>query len=736
MTNDRTPVMDEGDRHVAQELSLQHIRPPIHLPGYEQEKFLGKGAFGEVWVAINSNNGRKVAIKFYNRRGGLDWSLLTREVEKLRHLFTDRYVVQLFEVGWDADPPYYAMEYMENGSLEEKLRAGPLAVPEAVELFHEIAVGLVHAHGKGILHCDLKPANILLDQDHKPRLADFGQSRLSKEQSPALGTLFYMAPEQADLQAVPDARWDVYALGAILYCMLTGQPPYRTQAGATEIMSAGHLDERLQRYRRLLTASTRAAAHRSVPGIDAALVEIVDRCLAVKPHARYPNVQAVLDALRARKTKQARRPLLLLGTLGPALVMLVMAVYAVILYSKTTHKAEYELIDRTLEVNQFAARGLSEQFGRQIAKRWGVLEREAYDVDLRKKMLALAGNQAGDKSRVDELQTWLESRSAYWDKASSRGGPLGAQWFLDDQKGYLRAITPRDDDYLNHYFGYRDYFHGQGGDLAKDAPTPGPITRPHLSIPFPKREGKGVWTVAFSVPIWAPDSVERRPVGVLGVLVDLTGIPKVEGPRHQIGVLVDTRPNHQGLRGMILQHPYQEDVRWARGSDFRPVYNSDIGQLGDQLRQPRHKGGASAGALPTVFRNYRDPVGEEHKEYAGPWLAALAPVLVPDRPEEIRDSGWVIVVQERADEALQPLHDLSSQLVSLAAQSAVVVLLVVLALWGGVWLTQADSRGRRLLTSVRRKLGLSMESAFSSASSSSSSSSVQTPAKQPASGAG
>src|SRR5687767_3619564 len=101
------------------------------------------------------------------------------------------------------------MEYLERGSLAELLREGALPVGEAVALFRDVAQGLVHAHGKGILHCDLKPANVLLDQDWKPRLADFGQSRLSHEQSPALGTLFYMAPEQADLSALPDAAWDV-----------------------------------------------------------------------------------------------------------------------------------------------------------------------------------------------------------------------------------------------------------------------------------------------------------------------------------------------------------------------------------------------------------------------------------------------------------------------------------------------------------------------------------------------
>lgn len=180
------------------------------------------------------------------------------EVEKLAFLFADRYVVQLIDVGWDADPPYYIMEYLEHGSLAERLKDGPLPVAEAIHLFREIAIGLVHAHGKGVLHCDLKPANVLLDQDLHPRLADFGQSRMSNEQRPALGTLFYMAPEQADLKAVPDARWDVYALGAVFYCMLTGQPPYRTEEASTTISGGGDLEEQLQRYVEWLHKAPRA----------------------------------------------------------------------------------------------------------------------------------------------------------------------------------------------------------------------------------------------------------------------------------------------------------------------------------------------------------------------------------------------------------------------------------------------------------------------------------------------
>ena len=250
MSSDRTQIQDDDEARRAQELSRRPAHPPAELPGYDPVRFLGAGAYGEVWVAVDRNTGRHVAIKFYAQRGGLDWSLLSREVEKLVFLSADRYVVQLLEVGWNADPPYYVMEYIEQGSLDDRLRReGTLNASAAITLFREVAIGLAHAHGKGVLHCDLKPANVLLDQDARPRLADFGQSRLSHERTPALGTLFYMAPEQAHEKAVPDARWDVYALGALLYTMLTGAPPHRTAKTVEEMETASSQHERLQRYR-------------------------------------------------------------------------------------------------------------------------------------------------------------------------------------------------------------------------------------------------------------------------------------------------------------------------------------------------------------------------------------------------------------------------------------------------------------------------------------------------------
>ena len=121
MSTDFTQAQGGDELQRSLNLSQQRGCPPCEVPGYEPRRFLGSGAYGEVWVAIDRTTGRQVAIKFYLHRGGLDWSLLSHEVEKLAFLSADRYVVQLLDVGWDSEPPYYVMEYVENGSLDERL---------------------------------------------------------------------------------------------------------------------------------------------------------------------------------------------------------------------------------------------------------------------------------------------------------------------------------------------------------------------------------------------------------------------------------------------------------------------------------------------------------------------------------------------------------------------------------------------------------------------------------------
>ena len=470
MPADYTQQQSPADLQRSKDLSLERTRPPAEVPGFLLQRFIGSGAYGEVWAGIDRNTGRKVAIKFYAHRRGVDFSLLNREVEKLRFLSADRYVVQLLQVGWNSEPPYYVMEYIEHGSLDDLLLShGTFTIPEAVEMFREIAVGLAHAHGKGILHCDLKPANILLDQDHRPRLADFGQSRLSHEQKPALGTLFYMAPEQADLEAVPDVRWDVYALGAILYTMLVGAPPHRNDTTVSQIDAAGDLSERLLRYRHAIRAAPPPSEHRRLPGMDRALADIIDRLLAVNPTDRFANVQEVLDGLAARERNRRNLPLMVLGFVGPLLVLLVTAFFSYLGYSRAVENAEQGYTDWALRNDRFAAKLAAERVTGRLGRYFEIARDEADNAAFRTVFFEVADTSPALADLVDpatpddrlahrradfideperiRLQRHLQARlGVYQAQAQDNSqNPRFASIFVTDRVGTQLAVAFDDD---------------------------------------------------------------------------------------------------------------------------------------------------------------------------------------------------------------------------------------------------------------------------------------------------
>ncbi len=715
---DQTPVMGDDDRQQAQRLSQDSLRPPLRVPGYEQERFLGRGAFGEVWVAVDSNSGRTVAIKYYTRRGAIDWGLLAREVEKLRHLFTDRYVVQLLAVGWNADPPYYVMEYMENGSLEDRLRTGPMPVAEAVEVVREVARGLVHAHGKGILHCDLKPGNVLLDQDGKPRLADFGQSRLSNEQTPSLGTLFYMAPEQADLKGVPDARWDVYALGALLYCMVTGSPPFRDEgAQTTEQLQNGTIAERLAAYRRLMHTAPRPRGHRTVPDMDAALADIIDRCLAVNPKDRYPNVEAVLTALNNREQNQARRPWLVLGAVAPALVLLVMALAGWGLFNATIQSAEQEVTAQAMQGNRFAARAVADRFALDIDKRWRILACGAADPELIRrleKVRTLAVGTPGWDDQRQWFQTWLDGQSAIYDGAFTPA-TRAVSWFINDQNGVQVARSPSNDS-IGKTWAHRDYFHGQGQDLPTGSKAP-LIHQPHRSVVFRSTVTKKL-TVAFSVPIWPGRPGVGEPVGVLAMTSQIGRFAEWQGSPSQFTVLVDTRPGETGRPGMIIEHPVLEKQQRDLDRPTADGYvSANVLEQADRAQQRKVQ------AMAHRMRDSADTPGESHpradsgEDFQGDfhdplvpavasWLVALEPVIVAYNRDAIIDTGWTVLVEQKVAEVLAPVESLRWTLLRSGLLALLVVIGVVVALWGFVILVLDPSSSSPLVQYLRRSLGL------------------------------
>ncbi len=707
MGTDLTPVMGDEERRRAEGLSRQRRRPPTAVPGYEPERFLGHGAFGEVWVAVHRNSGRRVAIKFYAARGGLDWSLLSREVEKLRFLFNDRYVAQLLEVGWDADPPFYVMEYLENGSLEDRLRGGPLPAAEAVGLWREAAQGLAHAHNKGILHCDLKPANVLLDHDGRARLADFGQARLSDDHSPALGTLFYMAPEQADLKATPDARWDVYALGALLYCMLTGRPPFRGAPGAEAVGKADKLEERLAHYRRFVRAAPRPSAHRRLPDVDRRLADILDRCLEADPRKRFPNVQAVHAALDERAMCRARRPLLVLGAAGPAALLLVMAALGYGGFRVAVGESTDSLVRRTLENNRFSAQFVAESVGRQIDQRWRILEQAADDDELRARLKAANGRGPGSPEwrAVQERLDWLRQHN---DSAAR-----AYFWWADDAAGNEVALSPLERDSregtVGRNYAYRDYFHGLGEDKA-EGERPPPLRGPHRSAVYLSK-ATHAWMVAFSVPVRGGEEKDNdEVVGVLALAIRLGDFEvrpggAADGEDGKSWALIDGNRDQSGAPGLVLQHPDLEARRSGPGDV--PEYRwppEEVARLRELVELKKaHRPLEDRG----LFDAHEDPVGGD---YAGRWLAAAEPVVVPGREGKLRDTGWVVVVQQRHDDAVGPVDGLKRKLMGLGLTALALVVGVVTALWAFVLWVLSDAPRSRLAAALRRRAGLRTES--------------------------
>jgi serine/threonine protein kinase len=721
MTLDQTLNQSVGEQLRAEELSLRSTVPPSQVPGYRMERLLGQGAFGQVWIATNLNTGRSVAIKFYLHRSGVNWSLLTREVKNLVSMSGNRAIVQVLEVGWDAEPPYYVMEYLENGSLDDLIRnRGAIPVSRAVELFADIATGLNHSHGKGVLHCDLKPANVLLDQDMQPRLADFGQSRLSHEQTPSLGTLFFMAPEQADLNAVPDARWDVYALGAILYCMLLGNPPYRTPDTVATLDTAGSLPERLKRYRDTIYKSPFPRAHYRVPGMDRWLTAIIDRCIAKKPEDRFANVQQLLAAIERRRIARLRRPLMILGILGPILLMTIMGLFFWRAVMVAENDLSNELREGALQSNYFAAQSAAGTLESEISGLFRLLEEEARRDPLEdhfNKCIDDAGLEtlqslATDRDEPEEardhllglasrtkLETYLKSRL---DLMRSRGsGAIKStkfdSLFLTDRFGTMIAAAFASEpptSPIGENFAYRSYFSGQSRDLSLSTPRLN-IQRTatsHLSVPF-RSTTTNRWKIAVSTPVSVKekiDNVEKINEGVLVLTINIGDLEllatgpksglegsKVGDPSDSLNqftgfaVLVD---GHEGDReGTILQHPFFTQMTNPDGS------TTDLQFQIDEATLKRLKD--------TGTYRYIDPVSEDPqgKNFAGEWIAAMEKVEIArrgsDEIERRQSTSLLLLVQVPAKSITVPVAMMGQKLATLFLVAVLALLAAIVALW-------------------------------------------------------
>ncbi len=267
---------------------------PPSIDGYEILGELGRGGMGVVYHARQVSLGREVALKIVLAGAHAAWSERSRfrvEAEtaaRLKH----PHVVPIYEIGEQGHLPYLAMEFVEGGSLAQAMAVRPLAPEQAAGMAETLARAMDYVHHRGVVHRDLKPANVLLTSEGIPKITDFGLAKWldtssghQTQSGAVLGTPSYMAPEQARGQAgLVGPATDVYALGAILYEMVTGRPPF-------------HAATSQETVQQLLTEEPLPPT-RLQPRVPRDLETICLKCLQKDPARRYASAGGLADDLR------------------------------------------------------------------------------------------------------------------------------------------------------------------------------------------------------------------------------------------------------------------------------------------------------------------------------------------------------------------------------------------------------------------------------------------------------
>lgn len=274
----------------------------LGLTDYELQDELGRGGMGVVYRARQKSLNRTVALKMILRRdlaSKADVARFRAEAESAARL-EHPHIVKVYEVGEHNEQPFFSMQFIDGQTLSSQLADGPLTPKTAAELLLPVCRAIGHAHRCGVLHRDLKPSNILIDAGGRPYVTDFGLAKRLTSSDPnsdaslasltqsgaILGTPSYMAPEQAAGQRGEiGMATDVYSLGAILYAMLTGRPPFQAASPLDTVMMVLEQDP--------------VPARVINPRADADLELIALKCLQKPQDLRYSTADALADDLES-----------------------------------------------------------------------------------------------------------------------------------------------------------------------------------------------------------------------------------------------------------------------------------------------------------------------------------------------------------------------------------------------------------------------------------------------------
>jgi serine/threonine-protein kinase len=265
---------------------------PEKIGRYEIKSELGRGGMATVYRGWDPLFEREVAVKVLPPEllhSDPQFKMRFEREAKIIASLEHPSIVPVYDVGDDTGQPYFVMRYMSGGSLSDRIKAKNLTVDDAIKILGQLAPGLDEAHAKGIVHRDLKPSNILFDGKGTPYISDFGIAKLSQAQSgnmtgsAIIGTPAYMAPEQAQGTGV-DGRTDIYAVGIILFEMLTGKQPY--EADTPMAVAFKHITDPVPNI------------HEANPSLPENVDTVIHRAMAKNKDDRFSTATDMVDSLR------------------------------------------------------------------------------------------------------------------------------------------------------------------------------------------------------------------------------------------------------------------------------------------------------------------------------------------------------------------------------------------------------------------------------------------------------
>ncbi len=350
----------EWDESMVRQLLDSPSHPEMlgRLGRYEIERLIGSGGMGVVFKAHDSELNRPVAIKLlapYLASSGAARNRFAREARSAAGVVDD-HVVPIFNVESDSEPTFLVMQYVAGGSLQEKLdRDGPLDVAEVVRIGLQVAKGLAAAHAQGLIHRDVKPSNILLDEGvERAMLTDFGLARAEGDASLTRsgfhpGTPHYMSPEQVRGESI-DGRSDLFGLGCVLYAACAGHPPFRAESSYAVLRRItdeaprplrevnSNVPEWLESIVMKLLAKSSDDRFQSAEEV----AELLEDCLA---HVQQPTVVPLPDCssvVSAEAASSRRRPPSYFVALALAIPLLLAGIFITLETSKGTITIESE----------------------------------------------------------------------------------------------------------------------------------------------------------------------------------------------------------------------------------------------------------------------------------------------------------------------------------------------------------------------------------------------------------